>query len=178
QLALHRDALLRREQLELALLLQPAQVVQAADPVRDRAPVREQSAEPSVCDVRHADALRLLLDRVLGLLLRADEHDDAVPRREIADELVRLLEALERLLQIDDVDAAALGEDEALHLRIPAAGLMTEVDSGLQELLHGDDGHLLLPSSGCHASRRPPPEGNSPHPALTTLRVLPPGRVR
>src|SRR4029077_13841840 len=43
------------------------------------------------------------------------------------------------LLQIDDVDAVALGEDVALHLRVPAPGLVTEVDAALQELLHADD---------------------------------------
>src|SRR6185295_16725086 len=60
---------------------------------------------------------------------------------DVADEGVRLLEQLERLLEVDDVDAAALGEDEAPHLRIPAAGLVAEMDSGLQELTHADDRH-------------------------------------
>ena len=58
---------------------------------------------------------------------------------------MRLLEALERLLQIDDVDAAALGEDEALHLRVPAARLVAEMDSGFQKLSHADDCHGLSP---------------------------------
>src|SRR5439155_23806667 len=31
--------------------------------------------------------------------------------------------------------------DEALHLRIPAARLVAEVDAGLQQFFHGDDGH-------------------------------------
>ena len=43
--------------------------------------------------------------------------------------------------QVDDVDPAALGEDVPPHLRIPAPGLVTEMDSGLQQLAHGDDGH-------------------------------------
>ena len=46
---------------------------------------------------------------------------------------------LERLLEVDDVDAVALAVDEPLHLRVPAAGLVTEVDTGLEQLLHGDD---------------------------------------
>ena len=32
-------------------------------------------------------------------------------------------------------------EDEAPHLRVPAARLVAEMDSGLQQLSHGDDGH-------------------------------------
>ena len=45
---------------------------------------------------------------------------------------MRLLEQRLRLGEIDDVDAAALGEDESLHLRIPATGLVAEVNAGLQ----------------------------------------------
>src|SRR5204862_2959790 len=65
ELVLHPDALLRRQELELALLLQAAELVEPLDAVGDRAPVREQAAEPAVVDVRHRDALRLLLDGVL-----------------------------------------------------------------------------------------------------------------
>src|SRR5207253_6230519 len=96
---------------------------EVVDPLGDRAPVREQTAEPAMVDVRHADPLCLLLDRVLRLLLRADEENRAAAAGEVARERVRLLEQLERLAEIDDVDAAALREDEALHLRVPAAGV-------------------------------------------------------
>ena len=41
------------------------------------------------------------------------------------------LDALQGLLQVDDVDAVAIAVDEALHLRVPAAGLVAEVDTGL-----------------------------------------------
>ena len=141
ELGEHRDALLRRQQLELSLLLLAAQIVEPVDAIGDRAPVRQQPAEPAVTHVRHADALRLLLDRVLRLLLRADEQNRAVPLREVAGEVVRLLEQGLSLLEVDDVDAAALGEDESLHLRVPATGLVTEVHSGLQKLAHGDNSH-------------------------------------
>ena len=87
-------------------------------------------------------------DGVLRLLLRADEEDRAAALREVAREVVRLLEQLGGLGQVDDVDAAALGEDEALHLRVPAAGLVAEVDSGLQELTHGDDCQGIGPFHG------------------------------
>ena len=121
--------------------------MEALDPVGHRAPVRQQAAEPAVVDVRHADARRLGGDGVLRLLLGADEQDRAVAPRDVARELVGLVEQLLRLLQVDDVDAAALGEDEPLHLRVPAARLMAEVNSGLQQLLHGDDGHGRAPFS-------------------------------
>jgi hypothetical protein len=50
-------------------------------------------------------------------------------------------------MQVDQVDTAAITVDESLHLGIPAAGLMAEMNSGIQELLHSDywcHGLLLL----------------------------------
>jgi hypothetical protein len=41
-------------------------------------------------------------------------------------------------LQIDDVNAIALPEDVFLHLGIPTARLVTEMNASLQQLLHGD----------------------------------------
>ena len=103
----------------------------------------EQSAEPAVVDVRHADPLRLLGDGVLRLLLRAHEEHGAAAGCDVGDERVRLLEQRLSLGEVDDVDAAALAEDEPLHLRVPAARLVAEVDAGLQEVLHGHDRHEM-----------------------------------
>ena len=95
--------------------------------------------------VRHADALRLLGDGVLRLLLRADEEDGASALGDVAHEGVRLLDQVERLLEIDDVDAAPLREDVAAHLGVPAPRLVAEMHSGLQELAHADDGQADPP---------------------------------
>ena len=144
----HGDPLLRRQQLELAFALEAPQLVQVRDPVGDRPPVRQQAAEPAVGHVRHADPTGLLRDRVLRLLLRADEEDRAAALGEVAREVVRLLQQLGGLGQVDDVDAAALGEDEALHLRVPAAGLVAEVNTGLQQVTHGYDCQGIGPFLG------------------------------
>ena len=55
------------------------------------------------------------------------------------------LEQRRSLLEVDDVDPATLVEDEPAHLRVPAAGLVAKVDSGLQKLSHGDDSHGTSP---------------------------------
>ena len=109
------------------------------DALGDRLEVGEHAAEPALVDVRHAALLGVGLDRVLRLLLGADEQDRAAVGDEVADERVGGLDPRQRLLQIDDVDAVALTEDEPLHLRVPAPGLVAEVDTGLEQLLHGDD---------------------------------------
>jgi hypothetical protein len=86
------DALLRREQLELPLLLAGGAARAGARCGSRSSPVRQQAAEPAVVHVRHADALGLLLDGVLRLLLRADEQHGAVALGDVADEVVSLLE--------------------------------------------------------------------------------------
>src|SRR5262249_58231088 len=89
----------------------------------------------------HADALGLLADRFLSLLLGADEQHVSTAGDGALDERVASVEVCERLLQIDDVDAVALGHDESLHLRVPTTGLVPEVDAALEQLAHGHDGH-------------------------------------
>jgi hypothetical protein len=46
------------------------------------------------------------------------------------------------------MDAVAFGEDEGLHLRIPTARLVTEVYSGLQELVEAYVRHFAISFCG------------------------------
>ena len=77
-------------------------------------------------------------DRLLGLLLGADEQDLVAMLGDLAHEVVGRSEVADGLLQVDDVDAVAGAEDVRLHLRIPARGLVAEVNAGLQQFFHGD----------------------------------------
>ena len=148
RLALEDEQLLLREAgtghvVEVELL----ELLEAGEPLGDRLEVGEHATEPAVVDVGHADAGRLLGDRLLRLALGADEEDGAAVGDGLPDELVRVVDVGQRLLQVDDVDAVALGHDEALHLGVPATGLVPEVDAALEELAHGDDGHRRSPCS-------------------------------
>ena len=78
----------------------------------------------------------LLLDGLLALLLGADEEDAAATLGGLLEEVVGLVDEDRRLLQVDDVDAAALAEDVLLHLGVPAAGLVAEVDAAREQVLH------------------------------------------
>ncbi len=127
--------------LEVDLL----ELLEALEALVDGREVGEHAAEPALVDVGHADAGGLLGDGLLGLLLGADEHDRAAVRDGLLDELVGAVDVRQRLEQVDDVDAVALGEDETLHLRVPATGLVPEVDAALQQLPHRDDGHGRSP---------------------------------
>src|SRR5829696_6726909 len=124
------------------------ELLEALQPPVDGLEVGEHAAQPALVHVRHPDPGRLLGDRLLGLLLGADEHHRAAVRDGLLDELVRAVDVGQRLLQVDDVDAVALGEDEALHLRVPTAGLVSEVHAALEQLLHRDDCHEGSPVWG------------------------------
>src|SRR5262249_12662507 len=52
--------------------------------------------------------------------------------------LARVFKHLERLLQVDDVNAVAFPKDVFLHFGVPALGLVAKVDTRLKQLLHGD----------------------------------------
>src|SRR5439155_8328876 len=99
---------------------------------------------PALVHVEHPAAARLLEHGLLGLLLGADEEHRAPARGQVAHERVRLPELLERLLEVDDVDAVALTEDVLLHLGVPALGLVPEAHSGFEQLLHGQCRHNVL----------------------------------
>src|SRR5205807_6963175 len=58
------------------------------------------------------------------------------------------------LLQVDDVDAVARREDVRAHLGVPPAGLVTEVNPGLEQLAEGGDGHVAVPPGWVGASAR------------------------
>src|SRR5688572_6350445 len=145
QLVVESKRVLLRHRREVPAFLALVQLIEPVDALLDRHEVREEAAEPALVDEVHVGALRLLGDRLLRLLLGPDEEDLPSVGGKIADERVCLFDARERLLQVDDVDPVPLHEDEALHLRVPAARLVAEVDPGLQELFHGDNGHVGLP---------------------------------
>src|SRR5216117_1015366 len=128
-LALEEQLLLLRVMLELAFANPLLEVLQPLDLPLDRLEVRERAAQPALGHPERPAALRLGLDDVLELLLRADEEGPLTLQYHPSDQLLRSLDLAERLLQINDVDPRALGKDEPPHLRVPAACLVAEMDA-------------------------------------------------
>src|SRR4249919_7875 len=87
-------------------------------------------------------------DRVLRLALGADEQHLSAARNGLLDEIEGSREQRHGLRQVDDVHPIAVAENVRLHLGVPAVGLVAEMRSGLEQLLHGDDRgrHSLSPS--------------------------------
>ena len=127
--------------VEIAGGLARLELLEQADSLLDGREVGEHAAEPALLDVGHVRSGRLGDDRLLGLLLGPDEEDLVAASDRFADGLEGDFQALDGLGEIDDVDPVALGKDERLHLGIPAASLVAEVDSGFQQLPHRDGWH-------------------------------------
>ena len=128
--------------LELARVAHALVFLHLVDALLDGLEVGEHAAEPTLVHIRHAALLGVRLNRILSLTLGTDEHDRSAVRSEVPNVGVRVLETVERLIQIEDVDPVALAMDESLHLRIPTPRLMTEVDARVEQLLHRDDCHV------------------------------------
>ena len=141
EFATEQKCFLLRHCIELAGDLHALVFLHLRDALRDGFEVGEHATEPALVDVRHAAFFGIATHGILRLLLGADEQHRATLGRQFAHEVVGDLGTLERLLEVDDVDAIALAEDETLHLRVPTTGLMPEVDSGFQHLARSNDCH-------------------------------------
>jgi hypothetical protein len=103
--------------------------------------------------LEHAAPGGLGLDRLLRLLLGAHEQDRPAAGGGALHEVEGVVQELDRLLQVDDVDAVAGSEDVLLHLGVPPAGLMAEVDARFEQLLERDLGHSFTSLLGASARR-------------------------
>jgi len=137
--------------VELALGLHAVDRVQAIHAGADGAEIGERAAQPAVVHIVHAAALGFGFDGFLRLLFGAHEQDVLALEGHVAHEEIRLVDLLNGLLQVDDVDRIALGEDVLRHLRVPATGLVAKMHARFKQLLHGNDCHwcssLFFPPS-------------------------------
>ena len=90
---------------------------------------------------RHGATQSFLLNRFLGCAFRADEQDGAAIGDQLTNELGRLAEQRQGALQIDNMNAIALTENERCHFRIPKTGLVAKMHPRFQHPAHGDVGH-------------------------------------
>src|SRR4029453_5051806 len=124
------------------------EALEALDRVGHGLPVGQHAAEPAVVDEMLAADPRGFRHRVLRLALGADEQHLAAASSRLLDEVECTREQRHGLRQVDDMNAVTVAENIRLHPRIPAMGLVAEMRSGLEQLLHGDDisRHGLSPS--------------------------------
>ena len=82
-----------------------------------------------------AAELGRFLDGFLGLFLGADEQNLAALADSVGKKIARCLKLFDRLAEVDDVNAVARVENERLHFGVPAFGLVSEMNAGVQQFL-------------------------------------------
>src|SRR5207237_8765302 len=98
--------------------------------------ISQRTAQPALIDIELPASQRRFLDRFLGLLLAADEQDFPAATCDLLQKLGRATQLLHGLIEIDDVNLVPLLEDERLHLRVPALGLVPKMEPRLKKLGH------------------------------------------
>ena len=106
--------------------------IQIVDPLLDCGPICQSAAEPAIVDIRHSTTGGLLFDGPLRLPFCANEQDCAALGDQIAHQFVIFIDTRHRLVQVNDVDSAAFGEDILPHFWIPAPGPVPEMYACLQ----------------------------------------------
>ena len=114
---------------------------QPLDRLADRLEIGEHAAEPALVHVGHPAAVGLGLHRLARRALGTHEEHGAAIGDDAFDEVRRLRVQRLRLLEVDDVDSVTFAEDVRGHLRVPEAGLVSEMDTRFQHLSHGHAGH-------------------------------------
>jgi hypothetical protein len=124
-----------RQPLILALCLHLFDVAQPTHALPDRLEVGERPAQPAMVDKELLAASGLLFDHINRLLFCSDKYDRQPFGGHLPYKLNRLVEFLQSLLQIDNVYTVLLSKEILLHLRVPALGLMSEVNPRFQQFL-------------------------------------------
>ncbi len=141
ELLVQQDLFLLGQQGHAAVGIHGLQLLHAAHTGADGGEVGEHTAEPAGVHIGHAAAVGSLGHGLLGLLLGAHEQHGAALAGQVAHEGVSGIQAVEGLLEVDDVDVAAIAEDIGLHLRVPTAGLMPEMRTGIEQRGDADFRH-------------------------------------
>src|SRR5579864_4022030 len=127
-----------RQRVVAAVGLHGLEVAQALQTALDRREIRQEAAEPPLIHEVHAAALGLFGDRVLRLALRAHEEQRAAVGRDGRHKVRGFPIELCRAPEVENVDPVPLTEDEGLHLRVPALGLVAEMDTRLEKVFDSD----------------------------------------
>ena len=104
----------------------------------DGGEVGQRTTEPAVHGEGHAGRLSGLAHDFLRLRLGGDEEHFLALGGGVLDEGGGGGEARVRLLKVDDRNTVAVIEDERTAAGIPATGLVSEVDAGIEEVFDCD----------------------------------------
>ena len=141
-LATNRRLVLLLVLLDAASRLQAFQLDKARQALANSRKVCQRSADPPLSNRRHLALLCFRFDYGTDLFLGPQEHDLCSSRRQRAHKVRCLVETADRFLEVNNVDLMPLSVDERFHLRVPTAGLVAIVDSGVDQFLRSNKRHV------------------------------------
>src|SRR5579875_255997 len=122
--------------IKRSILLHPLQLLQPADALLNGIKVCERSPEPALIHIKHVATLSFFFNSFLRLLLRTHKKNGFTGSRKFTNKVVRFLDFPNRLLQVNDVNPISFRKNVPRHFWIPTTRLVTEMNSGLQQLFH------------------------------------------
>ena len=121
---------------ERAVLRHLGEFHEPLDRPADGLEIGEHAAQPALVHVRHLAAASFLLDRPRGPNAWCRRTAPCRRRRPRRARTRSFRVHRLRLLEVDDVNLVSFAENERSHLRVPEAGLMSEMDARFQHLSH------------------------------------------
>ena len=137
QFALHQDDFFLRILFGSSVFKHFFQFLQAGYASLDSTEVGKHAAEPTFIYIKHIATLGFFSDRILSLFLCSDKQDRCSCCCHFTDKSISFFYFFHCLLQVNDINTITFGEDVPCHLRIPATGLMPEMNACFKQLFHG-----------------------------------------
>ena len=112
------------------------QLFELLDGIGNSGPVGQRAAEPAMVHVILSATASSFGNRLLSLTFGAHEQDPSTFCDRVAHKDQGLVQRGDGLGQVHDVDSRTITVDIRLHARIPAVGLVTEVNASFEQLTH------------------------------------------
>ena len=112
------------------------------DALADGHVVGQRAAEPAFGNAVHAGGVGQFLHDLAELPLGADKQDFTAVGDGALQKVAGRGDLIHRLGEVDDRNTVLGAIDVILHLRVPAAGLMSEMTPGFQQIIDTDFRHF------------------------------------
>jgi len=105
--------------------------------------VGQHATEPAMIDKVHAATLGFFLNNSLSLTLGADKKDRTTVGNDVSKCCISLAKQFHGDIKVYNVNPISWPVDIGFHFGIPAAGLVTEVQTSFQHLTHIYSCHVI-----------------------------------
>ena len=117
------------------------QVFQTFDGLTNGFPVSQHTAQPAMVHEELVAAQSSVFHRFACSAFSTNEKDFTFTSRDLVQFSQSFVEHRYSFLKVDDVNFVTRTEDERLHFRVPVTGLVTEVNTSLEHVAHGNSCH-------------------------------------